>query len=171
MITLLLIACIFFFLATVLLIGVRGYTDKFESLDELSSRIEPINVEALRNLLDPAQDDYFVRHLNPRDLRWVRRHRNLVAIEYVRRIARNAAQVIRVAELATRSSSREIASAGSRIANSALRTRLLALKTLSMLWLGVVIPGRPLGVPMLQQYANLDSEVYLLSRSTRSHSA
>jgi len=172
MITVLLIGSILVFLGTVLVIGLRGYADKFETLDELPSRLQPVNLEALRNLLDPAQDDYFARRLDSTDLRSVRRERNLAAIEYVWRIARNAAQVIRVAELATKSSSREISAAGARIANSALQTRLLALKTISILLLGAVIPGAPLRVPMLQQYTSLSTEVSLLfNQANRSRSA
>lgn len=171
MINILLFGSILLFVGTVLVIGARGYADKFESLDELSLRIKPVNVEALRNLLDPAQDDYLAQNLNSDDLRSVRRSRNLVAIEYVWRIAGNAAQVVRVAELASRSASPEIASAGIRISNGALRTRLLALKTISVLLMGVVIPGRPFRVPVLQHYSNLNSEIYVLTEANRSHPA
>lgn len=162
MINILLIGSILVFLATVLAIAVRGYADKFDSLDELPSRLAPVNLEALRNLLDPVQDNYFEQHLSARDLRSVRRGRNLVALEYVWRIAGNAAQVIRVAELASRSSSTEISSTASRISNDALHTRLLALQTISILLFGIVIPGPPLRVSVLQRYSNLNAEIYLL---------
>jgi hypothetical protein len=171
MINALLIGAILVFLATVLVIGVRGYADKFESLDQLSLRISPVNVEALRNLLDPVQDEYFAQNLASSDLRWVRRERNLAAIEYVWRIARNSAQVIRVAELASKSASPEIASAGIRISNDALQTRLLALKTVSILVAGLVFPGRPLHVPVIQQYSSLNAEVYSLREISQSRSA
>lgn len=171
MINVLLIGSILLFLAAVLVIGARGFADKFESLDELSSRVKPVNVEALRNLLDPVQDDYFAQYLAPGDLRRVRRSRNLVAIEYVWRIAGNAAKAIRVAELASRSASPEITSAAIRISNDALRTRLIALRTITILVVGVVFPGPPLRVPVLQQYTSLNTEIYLLRQTTRSRSA
>jgi hypothetical protein len=168
MITILLVGSILVFLATVLAIAARGYADKFDSIDELSARLAPVNLQALRNLLDPVQDEYFAQHLNYRDLQSVRRGRDLVALEYVWRIAGNAAQIIRVAELAAKSSSPEISSNAARISNDALRTRLLALQAISILIVGIVIPGPPLRVPMLQQYTNLNAEIYLLRARWRS---
>jgi len=170
MINVLLIGSMLLFLAAVLVVGTRGFADKFESLDDLSSRVKPVNVEALRNLLDPVQDDYLAQHLAVGDLRWVRRSRNLVAIEYVWRIAGNAAKAIRVAELASKSRSPEITSAAIRISNDALHTRLIALKTISILVVGIVFPGPPLRVPLVQQYTSLNTEIYLLRETTRSHS-
>lgn len=163
MITSLLIAVVLLFLFTILFIGARGFAEKLNGLDELSSRLKPVNVEALRNLLDPAQDVYLVQRLSKRDLRSVRRERAIVAIEYVWRIAGNAALLMRAADLANRSSSPEIATAGARIANSALRTRLLALRTLFSLTLAVILPGQPLGSTVLQQYTSLDTDVHLLT--------
>jgi hypothetical protein len=160
MMNIVLMGLIVAFLVTVLVVAARGYADKFDSVDELSSRLAPVNLEALRVLLDPAQDAYFAQHLSSRDLRSVRRSRNVVALEYVWRIAGNAAQIIRLAELASRSPSPEISSSAARISNDALRTRLLALQAISILLWGIVMPGPPLlRVPMLQQYTNLNADI------------
>ena len=160
-----LILSILVFVATLLLIGVRGFRNAPESLDQLPSRLKPVNVEALLNLLDQEQDAYFAQCLSPGELRWVRRNRNIVAIEYVWRIVENAALLVRVGELAMKSPSLEISRAGEQIANSALHTRLLALKTTAHLAGGVIIPGPPMSIPMAQDYLNLNTQLFRLSKT------
>lgn len=167
MVNILLIASVILFVATLLWIGLRGATASPETWEEVASRLKPVNVEALLNLLDEQQDAYFARSLSAEDLRWLRRQRNVVAIEYVWGIVQNAALVIRVAELAMKSPMPEIAQAGGVIANSALTTRLLALKTLFYLGLGVIVPSPPLRVPMVQDYLNLNTQVFRLGKTSR----
>ena len=168
MINFLLLGAVVLFIITILIVGIRGYRDRFESIDRLASRLRPVNIEALKNLLSEEQDRYFALNLSADELKSVRRERNLVAVEYVWRIAKNASLVTRVAELASRSTSPEVASTGERIANAALQTRLLALRTTFLLVVGLVFPGRPLRLPNLQNIASLNKEVNSIRTS---HSA
>ena len=58
---------------------------------ELAAQIQPIDVEAFRNLVDPAEDDYLRRRLPASDFRVVRRERLRAMAAYVQLAGRNAA--------------------------------------------------------------------------------
>ena len=150
----------------IVLFGAIGAARKLRKFEDLQKRLQAVNTDALRNLLDPAQDSYLAQRLTPAQLRSVRRERAIVAIEYVWKIGRNAALIMSAAELASRSQSPEVAASAVRIANAALRTRFLALQTMGKLAIGVLLPGRPVGESVLQRYVNLDSDIQTLAVAT-----
>ncbi len=157
------IGAVVILLVGIILFGVIGSARKLRNFDDLQNRLEAVNTEALRNLLDPVQDSYLAQRLTPGQLRSVRRERSIVAIEYVWKIARNAALIMSAAELASRSPSQDVAASAVRIANAALRTRFLALQTVGHLALTVVLPGRPVGESVLRKYVDLDSDIHSLT--------
>ncbi len=137
------------------IVAVRGFSNSLHSVDDLASHIVPVNIAALQNLLDSAQDEYFARHLSPRDLRWVRRERARVAMEYVSRIASNAAYYMRAGTIAMRSPDPAISSAGREIVNPAFRTRLNALEIWLALSWQIIVPGSPRELRLVQGYQEL----------------
>ncbi len=165
MITTLLVLAVFVFLSALLLVGARGFSEKLASVEELSWRLEPVNLEALKNLLNPDEDLYLERHLDRRELRSVRRERAVVAAGYVWRIAGNAAHVLHAAELAAKSATPEVAEEGARIAAYALRTRLMALKAMAVLGGSFLFPGRPGAAGLLEGYSALSLDIYYLTHS------
>ena len=64
----------------------------------LAARIQPIDVEAFRNLIDPAEDEYLRRRLTAGEFRRVRRQRLHAMAAYVQTAGRNAAVLILIAQ-------------------------------------------------------------------------
>jgi len=62
----------------------------------LAATIRPIDVEAFRNLINPAEDDYLRRRLPPSQFRMVRRVRLRAMAGYIQAAANNAAVLVRV---------------------------------------------------------------------------
>jgi hypothetical protein len=62
--------------------------------------IRPIDIEAFRNLIDPAEDGYLRRRLPPAQFRVVRRERLRAMAAYVHVAGSNAAVLVRVGEAA-----------------------------------------------------------------------
>src|ERR1700693_4383592 len=71
---------------------------------QLAGAIRPIDVEAFRNLINPAEDDYLRRRLPPPQFRLVRRERLRAMAAYVQAAASNAAVLVLVGQGALASS-------------------------------------------------------------------
>lgn len=118
-----------------------------ESYSGLLDRLEPIDVPALLNLIDPRELEYLKTNLDPATLARLERKRNRALIVYVRQIIRNTDILMMCADAATRSEKGEIATAGADLANLAMRTRMRALSTLALLYGAMFLPRLSAGVP------------------------
>src|ERR1700687_5248011 len=65
--------------------GLQVSTDR-----SLAAQLQPIDIAAFRNLVDPAEDAYLRRRLPASEFRTVRRERLLAMSVYVRTAGRNA---------------------------------------------------------------------------------
>src|SRR5580693_10543987 len=86
---------------------------------QLAGAIRPIDVEAFRNLINPAEDDYLRRRLPPAQFRVVRRQRLYAMAAYVQVVAENAAVLVRLGQGAVASSDARISGAAQRVVNDA----------------------------------------------------
>jgi hypothetical protein len=66
----------------------------------LAGRIQPLDLEAFRNLTDAAEDEYLRRRLRPADFRSVRRERLRAMAAYVQVAGRNATLLVRIGQSA-----------------------------------------------------------------------
>src|SRR5262249_6865961 len=98
------------------------------NLEDLTRQIRSGDVEAFRNLVDPAEEEYLRSHLSGREFRRVQRQRLWAAAEYVHSASRNAALLAAVGEAARSSPETLVAEAGSRLVESASQVRLFALQ-------------------------------------------
>jgi hypothetical protein len=145
-----------FVLLAAALWAVRGSLVDFKSLSQLESRIQPVDLAAFRNLIDPAETQFLRRHLPAAVFRKVQRQRALAALEYVARAASNAAVLLRIGEANRKNPQTEIASAAATLVSEALRTRLLAVPVRLYLCLDFIVPGRSLTTSsLLEQYERL----------------
>jgi hypothetical protein len=124
-----------------LLVLARGRTGSPGNLDQLTSRLRSVDVEAFRNLTDPGEEHYLRTNLSGQDFRKVHRERILAAIEYVSCAARNAAILMRIGDAARHSPNPSTAEAGEKLVDTAIRLRLYAFHALAKLYLGLVLPG------------------------------
>jgi len=66
----------------------------------LAGAIQPLDLEAFRNLTDAAEDEYLRRRLRPADFRSVRRERLRAMAAYVQVAGRNATVLVRIGQSA-----------------------------------------------------------------------
>ena len=71
----------------------------------LEAQLEPIDVAAFRNLIDPAEDEYLRQHLSAAQFRLTQRARLRARAAYVRVARRNAIVLNRMAQTALATSS------------------------------------------------------------------
>ena len=131
----------------------------------LTTQLQPVDIEAFRNLVDPAEDDYLRRRLPPAEFRAVRRERLRAMAAYVQLSAKNAAVLIRIAQNAMSASDADTAEAARRLVNDALLLRRNA--TFALLKIYVVLAWPTSGMqaaPVLHGYEQMNGSAMLLGR-------
>src|SRR2546430_1609767 len=127
-------------MALLLMYAVRGKTSPIANLDDLVGRTRPVDIDAFRNLIDPAEEEFLRENLPAGEFRVIQRERLRAAVEYVSCAAHNAAILLRLGEAARRSSDPKIARAGQQLLDSALRLRLYAFLSMIRLYLSIAFP-------------------------------
>ncbi len=131
----------------------------------LATQIRPLDVEAFRNLIDPAEDDYLRRRLPAAEFRIVRRERLRAMAAYVQTAGRNAAILIRVGQSALAASDPATAEAAHRLVDDALLLRRNAAFALIRIYIALAWPNSGLAAePILQGYEQLNGSAMLLGR-------
>jgi hypothetical protein len=135
-------------------------------LENPAQHLRPVDVEAFRNLIDPAEEEFLRNRLQPADFRMVQRERLAAAVEYIRGAARNASILLKVAEAARSSPDPAITQGAQSLIDEATRLRLYAFQTIPRLYVAMLFPGRhisPLRVAesyeqMTRQVASLGAQ-------------
>jgi hypothetical protein len=109
-------------------------------IDGAIAMIRAIDIEAFRNLVDPAEDEFLRCTLSSKEFRQIRRERAWAALAYVRYAGRAAVLFASAGQTAQRSSDPQIAESGMQIAHSALRLRLYSLQASLRLLSQAVLP-------------------------------
>ena len=131
----------------------------------LAAQIQPIDVEAFRNLIDPAEDDYLRRRLPAAEFRVVRRQRLRAMAAYVHTAGRNAAVLIRMGQAALAAGDVPTAEAARRLVDNALLLRRNAAFALLRIYLAQAWPNSGLAAePVLRGYEKLNGSAMLLGR-------
>lgn len=134
----------------------------------LAAKIQPIDVEAFRNLIDPAEDDYLRRRLSASEFRLVRRQRLRAMAAYVQTAGRNAAVLVLMGQSALTSSDVETAEAARRLVDNALLLRRNAAFALFRIYVALAWPNSGLAaVSVLHSYEQLNGTAMLLGRLQR----
>jgi hypothetical protein len=127
--------------------------------------IEPIDVEAFRNLVDPAEDDYLRRRLSAPEFRRVQRERLRAAAGYVQAVARNAAVLVRLGQAAMASNRPDTAAAAHQLVDQALLLRRNAAFALCRIYVALAWPNSSVAAaPILNGYMGLSGVAMLLGR-------
>jgi hypothetical protein len=131
----------------------------------LAATIQAIDIEAFRNLINPAEDDYLRRRLPPAQFRVVRRERLRAMAAYVQVAARNAVVLISVGEIALASGDPRIAGAAQRVVNDALLLRRNTTVALARIYLALAWPNSGFAaVRVVDRYERLSGAAMLLGR-------
>jgi len=131
----------------------------------LATTIRPIDVEAFRNLINPAEDDYLRRRLPPAEFRSVRRARLRAIAAYVRVAGRNAGVLVRVGESALASGNPQFTESAQRLLNDALLLRRNATVALARIYIALAWPNSGVAaVRVVDRYERLSGSAMLLGR-------
>jgi hypothetical protein len=147
-------------------------TNRVPDLDQASTAIRSLDIEAFRNLVDPEEEAFLRARLPAGEFKKIKRERARAALAYVRALSSISLQFARFGDAARRSPDPVIAASGKQIADSAIYLRLRALDAGAQLMLAAAFPSldpRRLR-SLLQQY---DRATYLLLQHnvlTRAHS-
>jgi hypothetical protein len=153
-------------LALLFIVGITlSRIPKISSGTGLATQIQPIDVEAFRNLIDASENDYLCRRLPPSEFRVVRRERLRAMAAYVQTASRNAAVLVRVGQAALTADEAPTVEAARRLVDNALLLRRNAAFALlkiyfAMAWLNSV----PAAAPVLHGYEQLNGSAMLLGR-------
>ena len=127
--------------------------------------IQPVDLEAFRNLMDPAEREYLRGKLSASEFRAVQRRRLAAALDYVSCVKQNAAVLQELGEAARVAPQPEIAEAGIRLVDSALRLRVSAARVKTRLYAAWLLPGWDISsAPLADGYQDLCGLVAQLRR-------
>jgi hypothetical protein len=140
--------------------GLQVATDR-----SLADQLQPIDVAAFRNLVDPAEDAYLRRRLPAGEFRTVQRQRLLATAVYVKTANRNAAILIRMGQEAEASSNVHTAEAARQLVENATLLRQNATIAMLKIYVALAWPHASLGsTPVVQRYERLNVSAMLLGR-------
>jgi hypothetical protein len=133
--------------------------------EDTAGQIRPVDVEAFRNLIDPAEAQFLRSNLPPPEFRRVERQRLRAAVEYISCAAYNAKVLMRMGETARNSPEPAVAEAGEKLVNTAIRLRVYAFQVTAKLYLRMVFPGAQFApVGLAENYERMTGLVLLLGR-------
>ncbi len=131
----------------------------------LALKIEPIDVEAFRNLVDPTERTYLQRRLPAAEFRHVQRERLRATAAYIRVASRNAAVLVAAGQAALAAGDAATVQAARDLIENALLLRRNATFALLRIYVALVWPEASLAAaPVLDGYVHLNGSAMLLGR-------
>ncbi len=107
---------------------------------DLTEQVRSVDLEAFRNLTDPAEEQFLRERLKPAEFKTIQRERLRTSIEYVGGVSHNAAVLLALGQNARENPDPLIAEAGRKLVDEALRLRLYSALTISKLWMRYLFP-------------------------------
>jgi len=157
------LVCVALLALMLLLWLAKGQAATPQLLENPTHHLRSVDIEAFRNLIDPAEEDFLRRSLPAAEFRKIQRERLRAAVEYVSGAAHNAAVLLRIGEAARRSPDPATAEAAEKLVDNAIRLRLYAFRAMAMLYLGMVLPGARISpVPIAERYEQMTRLVIML---------
>jgi hypothetical protein len=130
-----------------------------------SSEVQPLDIDAFRNLADPAEDDYLRARLIPSEYRRVQRLRLRALAAYVQIAGQNAALLVRMGQSALDSVDPRTANAAHELINEALLLRRNAIFAMLRIYIAWTWPNAGFAAAsLLSGYQQLAGSAMLLGR-------
>lgn len=148
-----LVAIAFLALATLAYVAIRNHA-RPANLEQAVQAFASLDIEAFRNLVDPAEEAYLRDRLPPAKFRDIKRQRAWAALIYTWDVGNAAKALAIIGQAAQRSANPEIAASGVQVAENALRLRLQTIHAGFHLLGDVLLPGLKSGTlpPLFDQY-------------------
>ena len=151
-------------LATILSVAVTQSLQVKRS-SNLAVAIRPVDIEAFRNLINPAEDHYLRRRLPPSQFRMVRRVRLRAMAGYIQAAANNAAVLVRVGEAALAAGDPRVAEAAQQLVDRALLLRRNTTIAQARIYLALAWPHSTFAaVRVIDRYEQVSGSAMLLGR-------
>jgi hypothetical protein len=160
-----LVAAAFFALGILVYVAIRGRTRAVD-LETAVNDFRSLDIEAFRNLVDPAEEAFLSDNLSPRKFRAIKRQRMWAALIYAWEAGRAATALAKVGQAAQRSLDPEVAASGVQVAENAFRLRWQTVGVSLHLLTEVLLPGlssRSLP-PLADQYERAAETLFRLGR-------
>lgn len=136
-----LVAVAFIALLIVVYVALRS-RNRCVDLEATIQAFRSLDIEAFRNLVDPAEETFLRDHLPPRKFREIKRQRAWAALLYAWEAGRAATALAKVGQAAQRNLDPEIAASGVQVTENAFRLRLQSVRVSLRLLTEVLLPGR-----------------------------
>ncbi|HTT18955.1 MAG TPA: hypothetical protein VMG82_08415 [Candidatus Sulfotelmatobacter sp.] len=131
----------------------------------LAQKVEPIDIEAFRNLVSSAENDYLRRRLPAGEFRSVQRERSRACAAYIRVAAKNATVLVAIGQAALLTSDAATAEAARQLVDNALLLRRNATVALLRIYVALAWPQSVLAaMPIVHGYEQLNGRAMLLGR-------
>lgn len=127
-------------LGTLAYSAIRNRTRQVDLQREMEAFQAP-DVEAFRNLTDPAEEDYLRNHLSPAKFRSIKRQRTWAALVYTWEVGRAARALTLVGQVQKRSTDPTVKAAGVQNTDDALWLLLRTAQVIVCLAVEFVLPG------------------------------
>jgi hypothetical protein len=127
-------------LVIVVYVAIRNRTRRVD-LEGTIQAFRSLDIEAFRNLVDPAEEAFLRHHLPPRKFREIKRRRAWASLLYAWEAGRAATALAKVGQAAQRSLDPEIAASGVQVTENAFRLRLQTVSVSLRLLTEVLVPG------------------------------
>jgi hypothetical protein len=152
--------------ALVVILGITVSTRlQLSSGSALARKIEPIDIEAFRTLVDPTENEYLRRRLPAPEFRRVQRERLRATAAYIRVAGRNAAVLVAIGQAALGAHDGATVEAARQLVDNALLLRRNASVALLRIYVALAWPHSAfVAAPVLQGYEQLSGRAMLLGR-------
>lgn len=132
---------------------------------DLSAQIQPVDLEAFRNLIDPVEAGYLRQRLTGSQFRRVQRQRLLAVAAYIKVAASNAAVLARLGQNALASSDPSTVDAARQLVENALLLRRNSAMILIRVYAEFIWPkSGSAATPIVPAYERLSGAAMLLGR-------
>jgi hypothetical protein len=133
-------------------------------LEDPDKYLQSVDVAAFRNLIDPAEEQYLRNHLPIEEFRAIQKERLRAAIQYVKAVKGNAGVLLRLGQAVRINTSPVAAMEAEGLVNAALQLRLMSLRALASLYLGIVLPGGRVPLDSIaERYQQITSKMAVFS--------
>jgi hypothetical protein len=131
----------------------------------LNGKIHPVDIDAFRNLINPAEEEYLRRNLSSGQFRVVRRERLRAVVAYIHVVAENAGVLVAVGESALASGDRRLAEPAQALVNDALLLRRNATAAMARIYIALAWPSSGFAaIRVADRYEQLSGAAMLLGR-------
>lgn len=147
------------------LLRIGGFGANLRNEAELAERLQPVDLDAFRNLVDPDEARFLQANLAHSEFCMIQRQRLLAAVEYIASVSHNAAVLLQLGQAARHSADPRVAEAGRHLVDHAVRLRLYSLIATGKLYVRIAFPSavlEPGGI--VDRYQTLSDSASLVGR-------